>query len=338
MWFNEGMRERVFVTHKLPGGYLGELEKDYRVEVWPERDIGRTDLLKKVKGVVGIISLLTEKIDREVMDAAGGGLRVVGNYAVGFDNVDVGEATSRGIVVLNTPGVLTEAVAEHVMALTLALTRRVVEGDRFVKAGKYKGWEPDLLVGTGVRGKIMGIVGLGRIGRWVGRVAEGMGMKIAYYSHHRDEEYELEYEASYRSLKRLLTAVDVLSLNVPLSEETRGMIGEKELRLMKKTAILINTSRGPVLKEKDLIKALKEKWIAGAGLDVYEDETKVSQELRNLTNVVLTPHIASATIEARLDMAELAVKGLQLALSGKMPENMVNKEVWERRKTKKAIS
>lgn len=329
------MKGKIFVTHKLPGKYLEQLKGKYQVKVWNERDIGREDLLKQVRDSEVIISMLTEKIDREVMEVASTSLRVIGNYAVGFDNVDVGEATKRGICVLNTPGVLTEAVAEHVIALSLSLSRRIVEGDRFVREGRYKGWEPDLLIGVGLRGKTMGVVGLGRIGRWVGRLAVGMGMKVVYYSHDRDEEYEMESGAVYRSLNQLLGIADVVSLNVPLTEETQKMIGREQFKLMKRSAILINTARGRVVDEAALIEALEKKLIAGAGLDVFEDEERVSLKLRRLPNVVLTPHIASATIEVRLLMAEILIRGIKDVLSGKCPENIVNKEVWDRRKLKK---
>ena len=208
------MKDKIFVTHVLPGKGLEELKKKYEVEVWPERDIGREDLLKKVKGVVGIVSLLTEKMDKEVMDVAGDGLKVIANYAVGFDNIDIEEANKRGIVVTNTPGVLTESVAEHVIALMMAVSKRVVEGDKFVREGKFKGWEPDLLIGTGIMDKTMGVVGLGRIGRWVARLALGLGMEVIYYSRTRNEEFELANEVEYRSLRELLKQSDVV---MPLS-------------------------------------------------------------------------------------------------------------------------
>lgn len=321
------MKDKIFVTHVLPGKGIEELKKKYEVEVWPERDIGREDLLKKVKGVVGIVSLLTEKIDKEVMDAAGDGLKVIANYAVGFDNIDIEEANKRGIVVTNTPGVLTESVAEHVIALMMAVSKRVVEGDKFVREGKFKGWEPDLLIGTGLMDKTMGIVGLGRIGRWVARLALGLGMEVIYYSRTRNEEFELANEVEYRSLEELLRRSDVVSLSVCLSEETEGMIGSKELGLMKKTAILINTARGEVVDEKVLIEKLEKREIGGAGLDVYENELKIPKRLKDLPNVVLTPHTGSATIEARLQMTDLLVKGMKSALSGRIPKNAVNKEV-----------
>lgn len=318
------MKRKIFVTHRLPGKELDKLKKDFEVEVWPERDIGREDLLKKVVGVDGIISLLTEKIDREVMEAAGENLKVVANYAVGYDNIDLEEATKRGIVVTNTPGVLTESVAEHVLALTFAILKRVVEGDKFLREGKFTGWEPDLLVGTGLRGKTMGIIGLGRIGRWTGRLASGLGMEVVYYSRTRDEEYEEAEGVVYHTLDRLLSIADVVSLNVPLTKETEGMIDKKKLLLMKRSAILINTARGAVVVEDDLIEALEKGTIAGAGLDVFWDETKIPRRLVKLTNVVLTPHIASATNEAHLAMAKLAVGSAESVLKGKIPKTAVN--------------
>lgn len=323
---------KVFVTHQLPGDYLEKLKAKFEIEVWPEKDISRADLIRKVAGADGLISLLTEKIDTAVMDAAGAQLKVVANYAVGFDNIDVAEATSRGIVVTNTPGVLTEAVGEHVLALTLALLRRVAEGDRFIRAGKFKGWEPDLLVGSALRDRVIGIVGMGRIGTWTAKVASALGMKVIYYSRKQEPESEQDSGAVYKTLAEVIEGSDVLSLNVPLTEETRGMINWDQLTRMKTTAILINTARGPVVKETDLIRALREKVIAGAGLDVFEDETKVNPDFLTMDNVVLTPHIASATAEARLAMAKLATEGLAFTLEGRKPENLVNPEVWDKRR------
>lgn len=330
VWLNEDMeKKKIFVTHEFLDKFLKELKDKYEVEVWMQKDISRENLLKKVKGVSGIISLLTEKIDGEVMDAAGPQLKVISNYGVGFDNIDLTEATKRGICVTNTPGVLTESVAEEVIALTITLLRRIVEGDRFVRAGKYKGWEPDLLLGTGLKDKIMGIVGLGRIGRWTARMASALGMKVIYFNRHRDEEFEEEYSVAYHTLDQLLEEADVVSLSVPLTEETRHLIGEKELKLMKKSAILINTSRGPVVDQKILIKALEGKWIAGAGLDVFEDESKIPEELRRLPNTVLTPHIASATVEARVAMARIVIENMNDGLEERQPVCLVNTDVWK---------
>jgi glyoxylate reductase len=322
-------KKKIFVTHVFLDKYLKELKERYDVVVWPKKDISREDLLKEVKGVTGIISLLTERIDAEVMDSAGESLKVISNYAVGYDNVDVEAATKRGICVTNTPGVLTEAVAEEVVAMTLALFRRIVEGDRFIRAGKYKGWEPDLLLGTGLKDKTIGIVGLGRIGRWTARMASALEMKVIYFNRHRDEEFEEEYGVIYHALDQLLEMSDVVSISVPLTPETTKMIGERELRLMKPTALIINTARGAIVDEKALIVALKEGWIAGAGLDVFEDETKIPTELRLLPNTVLTPHTASATVEARTAMARIVIDNMNDGLEGRQPSCLINIDVWK---------
>ena len=312
------------MTHKLPGREIEKLRKDFDVEVWPKKDIDRKDLLSEVKGVSGIISLLTEKIDKEVMDAAGENLKVISNYAVGYDNIDCVEADKRKIAITNTPGVLTESVAEHVLALMFAVMKRVGEGDRFIRAGKFSGWEPDLLVGTGIRGKMLGVVGLGRIGRWTVKLAQGLEMKVIYNSRTRDEEFEEMEGVVYHSLEQLLEMSDVVSLSVPLCKSTEGMIGKKELKMMKRSGVLINTARGPVVNEDALVDALEKGVIAGAGLDVFWDETKIPTRLTKLSNVVLTPHIASATIEARGAMAKIAVDSLRSVLLGRKPETVVN--------------
>ena len=332
MWLNEGMEKpKIFVTHLFLGKFLDRLKDKYDVVVWQGKDIGRSDLLRGVKGAGGIISLLTEKIDSEVMDSAGSQLKVISNYAVGFDNIDIPAATKRGICVTNTPGVLTESVAEEVIAFTLVLFRRIVEGDRFIRSGKYKGWEPDLLLGTGIKNKVMGIVGLGRIGRWTARMASALGMKVIYFNRHRDEEFEEEYSVAYHTFDHLLEKADVVSLSVPLTSETRHLISERELKLMKPTAILINTARGPIVDQPTLIRALKERWIAGAGLDVFEDESEVPEGLRSLPNTVLTPHTASATVEARVAMARIVVDNLADAIEDRQPSCLVNPDVWQQK-------
>lgn len=326
------MKPKVVFIHQPIGNQWKDLKGKYNIVIRKERKISRDELLRFVKGADVIVSSLTEKIDEEVMDAAGECLKVICNYAVGFDNIDLQAATQRGVVVTNTPGVLTEAVAEHVLALALAVSRRIVEGDRFVRAGKYKGWEPDLLIGTGLRGKVMGIVGLGRIGRWIARIAVGLGMKVVYFSKEKDPEMELASGIMYRNLHQLLSISDVISLNVPLNDETREMIGEEQLKLMKKTAVLINTARGRVVDEEALIKTLKEGKIAGAGLDVFDDENHVDPRFYKLPNVVLTPHVASATVEARVAMTDMVIQGFTHALGGIKPDNIVNQEVWEKRR------
>lgn len=322
-------KQKIFVTHVFLDKYLKELKEKYEVVVCPHKDIDKKDLLKEVRGVTGIITTLTERIDEEVMDAAGPSLKVISNYAVGYDNIDILAASKRGICVTNTPGVLTESVAEEVIALIMALYRRIAEGDRFVRAGKYKGWEPDLLLGTGLKDKVLGIVGLGRIGRWTARMAGALGMKVIYFNRHRDEEFEEEYGVVYHSLDQLLDLSDVVSMSIPLTPDTKHMIGERELKLMKPTALLINTARGAVVDEKALITALKEKWIAGAGLDVFEDESCIPMELRELPNTVLTPHTASATVEARLAMARIVTDNMNDALEGRQPSCLINIDAWK---------
>lgn len=317
------------MTHVFLDKYLTDLKKKYEVVVWQKKDIGREDLLREVKGMAGIMATLTEKIDAPVIESAGSSLKVISNYAVGFDNIDTGKATEKGVCVTNTQGVLTEAVAEEVIALILSLFRRVVEGDRFVRTGKFRGWEPDLLLGTGIKDKVLGIIGLGRIGRWTARMAKALGMKIIYFNRHRDIEFEEELGVVYHSMDQLLEQSDVVSLSVPLTDETRHLIGERELKLMKPTALLINTSRGAVVDEKALITALTNRWIAGAGLDVFENESEIPLGLIKMSNTILTPHLASATLEAREAMAKIAVDNLVDALEGRKPTCLINTEVWK---------
>ncbi len=332
MWLNERMdKPKIFVTHVFLGKFVDRLRGKYDIFVWPKKEISRSELLDGVRGVTGIISLLTEKIDSEVMDAAGSQLKVISNYAVGFDNIDIPAATKRGICVTNTPGVLTESVAEEVIGLIFALYRRILEGDRLIRAGKYKRWEPDLLLGTGIKHKVLGIVGLGRIGRWTARMADALDMKVIYFNRHRDEEFEEEYRVAYHTIDQLLEMSDVVSLSVPLTKETHHMIGERELKLMKPTSLLINTARGPIVDQQALILALKNKWIAGAGLDVFEDDTHIPDDLIALPNTVLTPHIASATIEARTAMAKIVVDNLSDAIEEREPSCLVNPDVWKQK-------
>mgnify|MGYP002861275439 CR=1 FL=1 len=198
-----------------------------------------------------------------------------------------------------------------------------------MRGGRYKGWEPDLLLGTGLKDKVLGIVGLGRIGRWTARMASALGMKVIYFNRHRDDEFEEEYKVVYHSFEHLLEMADVVSLSVPLTKETRHLIGEKELKMMKRTSLLINTARGAVVDEAALIKALKEKWIAGAGLDVFENECDIPEELLKMTNTVLTPHTASATFETRLAMARIVIDNMNDALEGRKPACLINLETWK---------
>jgi glyoxylate reductase len=323
------MRPKVFVTRKIPETGLRILEEYceivYRDEVPPPT---RDELLKSVEDVDAIYCTLNEIIDREVMDRARK-LKVVGTMSVGVDHIDVEYATKKGIYVVYTPGVLTETVADHTWALLLAVARRVVEADSYVRRGEWKiAWAPTMMLGYDIYGKVLGIIGLGRIGQAVARRAKGFNMRILYYDVVRREELEKELGVEYTPLERLLMESDYVSIHVPLTPETRGLIGERELRLMKKTAILVNTSRGPVVDQKALFRALKEKWITGAGLDVFEKEPIDSNDpLLKLENVVLTPHIGSASHDTRNKMAELTAIGIIKVLKGEMPENLFNLEV-----------
>ncbi|HEY8486316.1 MAG TPA: D-glycerate dehydrogenase [Limnochordales bacterium] len=322
-------RPSVFVTRRIPDAGLSLLEAHCDVEVFPEdRPIRRDELLAAVRGRDGLLTLLTEQVDGQVMEAAGPRLRVIANMAVGYNNIDVREATRRGIAVTNTPGVLTETTADLAWALMLAVARRVVEADRYVRDGRFAGWSPTLFLGTDVWGKVLGIVGLGRIGRAVARRARGFQMHVLYYSRRRlpaPEEEELGVQ--YRPLEALLRESDFVSLHVDLNESTRHLVDERALALMKPTAFLINTSRGPVVDEQALVQALREGRLAGAGLDVFEREPEVAQELLRLPNVVLLPHIASATWETRSRMARMAAENLLAALAGRRPPHIVNPEV-----------
>tara|TARA_B100000315_G_scaffold178661_1_gene167332 strand:- start:2920 stop:3714 length:795 start_codon:yes stop_codon:yes gene_type:complete len=258
-------------------------------------------------------------------------LKVVANYAVGFDNIDVKAATKLKIPVTNTPGVLTDAVADHACALILSISRRIVESDKFVRAEKYKSWEPLLMLGSDFKGKTLGILGLGRIGSAVAeRMAKGFGMKILYYDIKRNPKFEKSVKAKYTNVKQLLKNSDYVSLHVPLLPATKHLIGLKELKIMKKTAYLINTSRGPIVDEKELVTALKKKQIAGAALDVFEKEPKTMPGLTKLDNVILTPHTASATITARNAMSTIAAKNVLAVLSSKKAPNIVNPEVYQK--------
>jgi glyoxylate reductase len=312
-------KAKVFVTRKIPQKGLSLLEKfDLKVSPY-DRVLKRKELLREVKGVDALLCLLTDKVDGKVMDAAGPQLKIIANYAVGYNNIDVEAATKRGIMVTNTPGVLTNTVAEHTIGLMCAIAQRIVEADKFTRAGKYKGWEPMLLLGTDLKDKTLGIIGLGRIGTRVAEIAKnGFGMKVIYYDKRRNKKYR------FATIKTILKKADFVSLHVPLLPSTRHLIGKKELKMMKQSAYLINTSRGPVIDEKALVKALKKKQIAGAALDVFEKEPKLSRGLAKLDNVVLTPHIASASKETREKMAVMAAENIIIALRGEKPKNLVN--------------
>jgi glyoxylate reductase len=316
---------KVFITRQIPEAGTNLLKKkDFEVSVGPEGKISREELLEKAKGVDAILSVLTEKIDKEVMEAAGSQLKIVANYAVGYDNIDVEEAKKRGIMVTNTPGVLTDAVADHAVALFFAVVRRVVEADKYTRAGQYQAWGPKLFLGGDIKEKTLGIVGLGRIGFAVAqRMKNGFGMRVVYYDIRRNEQLEKEEGFEYRQLDDLIKEADFISLHTALTDQTRHLINKERLELMKPTAYLINTSRGPVIDEKALVEVLKNKKIGGAALDVFENEPELTPGLAELENVVLTPHIASATKETRDKMAKMAANNIIAALEGQTPPNLV---------------
>jgi len=300
-------------------------DKGYEVEVSDfDGILPREKLLEKVKGTNAILSLLTDKINAEVFDAAGPQLKIVANYAVGYDNLDVAEAKKRGVMLTNTPEVLTETVAEQAIALMFAIARRIVESDQFMRDGKYVGWAPLLFLGNDFLGKTLGLVGLGRIGTAVAkRMHDGFDMKIIYYDVKRNEDLEKQYHLEYKNLDDLLKESDFISIHVPLLPETKHLIAEPQFKMMKKSAYLINTSRGPVIDENALVNALKNGEIKGAGLDVYENEPKMAAGLAELPNTVLTPHTASATEETRSKMSELAAENIIASLEGKTPPSLI---------------
>ncbi|MCM8789178.1 MAG: D-glycerate dehydrogenase, partial [Candidatus Omnitrophica bacterium] len=292
------------------------------------RVLSKNELISKVKGKDAVLCLLTDTIDDEVFQAASPACKIFANYAVGYNNIDIIAATRRKIIITNTPGVLTDATADLAWALLFSVARRVVEADRFTREGKFRGWSPRLFLGMEITGKTLGVVGAGRIGSNFARKAKCFSMRILYYDTKKNYELEQDVGALFVNLETLLKESDFVSLHVPLLPETRHLIGERELALMKKTAILINTSRGPVVDEKALANALKEKKIWGAGLDVYENEPVIEPELTSLDNVVLLPHIASATTETRTKMAIMAAENILAFFRGEIPPNIVNPEVF----------
>jgi glyoxylate reductase len=326
---------KIVVTRKIPGNSLSRLSEGGNEVVISDLDRALTpeELIEKSAGADALLSLLTDKIDGEVLDAIGPQLKIVSNYAVGFDNIKVPDATERGIVVTNTPSdEVNEAVAEHTWALILSLTRRVVEADEATRRGAYKGWEPDIFLGMSLAGKTLGIVGMGRIGTMVARRAGGFNMKVLYTKRSPDPEAEKNFGVQFASLDDLLSQSDVVSMHVPLTDETRHMINKDTLAKMKKGAFIVNTARGPVIDEHDLVSALRDGHIAGAALDVFDNEPNIHPELIGMSQVVTTPHIASATWEAREKMGSQAVDSILGLFVGNKPDTIVNPEVWEKRR------
>jgi glyoxylate reductase len=314
------MPKSVFISNVLPQEAIQLIPKDITVEFNDtDQPLPKAELVRRLKGKDGLICHIISTVDEEVFSAAPG-LKVISNVAVGFNNIDVAAARRHGVVVTNTPDVLTETTADFAWALLMAAARRVVEADQFARSGRWTRWQWDLLWGNDIHGKTLGIIGFGRIGRAVARRAIGFGMRVLYHDAVRaDAAAERELKATYAEPEALLRESDFVSLHTLFIPETRHLIDERRLRLMKKTAILVNAARGPIVDEAALVRALTEGWIAGAGLDVFEDEPKIHPGLLPLKNVTLAPHIASASLDTRLAMATLAVRNCLAVLDGKPP-------------------
>lgn len=326
------MKPKVFVTRMVPEPGLEVLRQHAEVEIWPGEEPPPYEVLRaKAAEVDGLFTMVTDRVDRALLEAAPR-LKVVSNMAVGYDNIDVEAATARGVAVCNTPGVLTDTTADFAFGLLMAVARRIVEGDKFVRAGRWKTWGPMAFLGYDIHGATLGIVGLGRIGLGVAERAQGFRMRVLYYDPIRRPEEEARLGLEYvERLEDLLPRCDFVSIHVPLTRETYHLFGEAQLRLMKPTAILVNTARGPIVDPQALYRALKEGWIAGAGLDVTEPEPIPPDDpLLTLDNVVITPHIASASHATRTRMAVLAAENLVAVLSGGQPKHCVNPEVLRR--------
>ncbi len=319
---------KVFVTYKIPDMGLNLLKEKFEVIINPyDRLLTKDELIKAASNFDALITMLADTIDKDVLESGKDRLKIVANYAVGYNNIDFEKAKELGIYVTNTPGVLTETTADLAWALMLAISRRIVESDAFTRSGKFEGWKPELFLGNDVYGKILGIIGFGNIGQAVARRAIGFNMKVYYYQRHKvAPEIEKSLHATYLSLEEVLTKSDFISLHVPLTKETYHLIDNKRLSLIKKTAYLINTARGPVIDEKALFQKLKNNEIAGAALDVYENEPIIYEDLFKLKNVILTPHIGSASYETRSKMSLMVAKDVIQSLNGEKPDHLV----WEK--------
>jgi glyoxylate reductase len=320
---------QVFITREIPAVGLELLKQaGFNVSVHPgEPPLTRAELLLAVAGCDALITMLSDTVDDALL-AAAPTLRVVANYAVGTNNIDIAACTRRQVVISNTPDVLTEATADLALALLLAVARRLLEGDALVRSGRWQGWEPLQLLGLELHGQTIGIIGLGRIGQAVARRAHGFGMELLYYNRTRNQAAENALGVRYAPLTELLANSDFVSLHTPLTADTRHLIGEAELQLMKPSAVIINTARGPVIDEAALYRALREGRLWGAGLDVFEQEPQLTPGLTELPNVVLAPHLGSATITARNRMARLCAEAVIAVLTGSRPKTLVNPEVY----------
>lgn len=323
---------KILITRKIPGEALKKLA-GHDLTMWDfDRVMTPQEILEQGKDADAIITLLYDRWTSEMMDEFPN-LKILSNYAVGFDNINLEAATKKGIVVTNTPSdEVNESVAEFTWAMLLSISRRMVEAGEFAKKGLYRGWEPEIFLGHDIKGKTLGIIGLGRIGGMVAESAKCFGVKVIYADTGQDTEKGKTYGAEYREIDQLLTEADYVTLHVPLIPSTRHLINEERLNKMKKGSFLINTARGGIVDEHALVKALQNGQLAGAALDVHEREPQMNPELMQMENVILTPHIASASVEVREKMTEQAVEAVLKVLLGEIPENIVNKEVWSVRR------
>ncbi|MCK5391137.1 MAG: D-glycerate dehydrogenase [Deltaproteobacteria bacterium] len=319
--------KKIFITSQYPGESLIRLSGKYDVEVFPKTTLPtREELLENAKGSFALITTVSDLVDKKVIDSCPD-LKIVSNSGVGYENVDIPYATEKGVFVTNTPNVLTETTADLAWALMFSVARRIVEADAYVREGKFTCWHPSLLLGMDVHEKTLGVYGMGRIGTAVARRTKGFNMRVIYQNRGRNQIAEDETGATFVDFETLLKESDFIVITAPLTEETRGRFGLGEFQKMKSTSIIVNVGRGPIIKESELATALKEGAIWGAGLDVFENEPQVNNELLEFKNTVLLPHIGSASIETRERMIDMAVQSVELALRGEVPKHLVNPEV-----------
>ena len=318
------MKPKVLITRKILPEALEYLKEHVEYEIGAaERNLTKQEIMEKIGDKEGLLSLLVDTIDKEVLDSAKS-LKIIANCAVGYNNIDIKEAKKRGVLVTNTPGVLTETTADLTWALILAVARRIPESDRFTREKKFKGWELDLFMGKEITGKRLGIIGMGRIGKAVALRAQGFNMEIVYSDPHRlSPEDENTYRAAHLSLEELLSTADIITVHASLTPETFHLLSREKIALIKKDAILVNVARGPIVDETALAEALEKRQVWGAGLDVYEREPEIEEKLFSLDNAVLLPHIGSASYETRLKMAMMAARNLVQGLKGEKPDNLV---------------
>jgi len=321
-------KKKVYITRRIPDEAIELLEEYFTVEINPQdRVLTADELLEKVKGMDAVLCLITDNIDKEVLEAAGVKCKIFANYGVGYNNIDIASATERGIIITNTPGVLDDATADLAWTLLMVVSRRIVAADKFTRNGAFQSWDPMMFLGRDITGKTLGLVGAGRIGFNFAKKAKAFDMKILYTGLRHNPQIENELGAIYVDKETLLREADFVSLHVPLLPSTTHYISDLEFSMMKKTSVIVNTSRGPVIDEKALVKALKQGEIWGAGLDVYENEPDIEPELLDMYNVTIVPHIASATMETRRNMGLIAANNIIKVLMGEKPDTCVNEEV-----------